>query len=214
MKKPSCAVNAFDLDLPSADNAFYLPNPSIQSRSNALPSAPSPSSAVKNPLSSAMPTHFKVPRSASDENLTWDVIALLYEKADFYKDEATYRASIAPATPGQLAIYACGWYLEEVLNGGHDQFFSNNTGMVWRDALNGFKLLGAEPYSAILAEALKKFPSGQPAMDRDDRESQLAAIGADAWDDLDQQVYDLDPVFDDYARKFILAHPAEFFTNP
>ena len=72
-----------------------------------------------------LPAHYKVPRPPTDENLSWDVVAAMWQHTNFYEDEATYRRFTAPATPGQLAIFATAWYLSEVFNGGHDQFFTN-----------------------------------------------------------------------------------------
>jgi len=165
---------------------------------------------MPNPL----PATFKIPRPESNENLAWEVVSVMWEHANFYEDEATYRQSIAPATPGQLAVYACGWYLSEVYNGGHDQFFFNSTGMVWRDALAGFRLLGATEYGTVLGQAVAQFPNSNPSLDRSERETQMEAIASDVFDGLDQRIYDLEGAFDTYATKYILAHPADFFMNP
>lgn len=75
------------------------------------------------------PTSFKIPRPTANDNLAWGVIEVMWEHAEFYEDEDSYKRSIQPATEGQLAVYACTWYLSEVNNGGHKKFFSNSTGM-------------------------------------------------------------------------------------
>jgi len=157
---------------------------------------------------------FKIPRPASDDNLVGDVLDLIWEHADFYSDESTFLQSVEPATKGQLGIYAATWYISEVNNGGHHQFFYNSTGMVWQHALDGFTLLGAEKHKAILQQAIELFPNAQPSTDRQLRYEQLEAIDSDKLDPLDDQLYDLTEDFDELATKYINSHPDEFFTDP
>ena len=154
---------------------------------------------------------YKIPHPASDDNLTWDVISVMWEHVNFYEDEETYKQSIEPATKGQLAIYACTWYISEVKNGGHDQFFFNSTGMVWQDALNGFVLLGAEKYCQILSEAIAVFPNSNPAKDRQKRMDQLALVNKALLDDLDNRLYLLGEEFDTDALRYIVGHSTDFF---
>jgi hypothetical protein len=141
------------------------------------------------------------------------VIEPLWGHANFYEDEATFELSMEGATRGQRALYACTWYLSEVNNGGHDQFFSNCTGMVWDDALTGFRLLNAVSYEAILRGATALFPYHQPSKDRIERIGELEAIGLHAFGRLDDQLYalkkqdDIDSVF----LEFINRHPDQFF---
>jgi len=163
---------------------------------------------------STPPSTFKIPRPASDDNLVGDVLDLIWEHADFYSDESTFLQSVEPATKGQLGIYAATWYISEVNNGGHHQFFYNSTGMVWQHALDGFTLLGAEKHKAILQQAIELFPNAQPSTDRQLRYEQLEAIDSDKLDPLDDQLYDLTEDFDELATKYINSHPDEFFTDP
>ena len=160
------------------------------------------------------PDSFKIKRPASDNGLAWDVIEIMWEHGDFYEDDETYRRSVQPATRGQLAVYACTWYLSEVNNGGHDQFFSNSTGMVWEDALTGFQLLGATEHRQILTEAIAVFPDSKPAKDRQKRWDQMENADTSAFDKLDDRLYALEEDFDALATKYILDHPDEFFVNP
>jgi len=160
------------------------------------------------------PTSFKIPRPAADDSLAWDVIEVMSEHGDFYQDEDTYKRSIQSATKGQLAVYACTWYLSEVNNGGHDQFFSNSTGMVWDDALAGFQLLAATQHRQILAKAIAVFPDSKPAMDRQKRSNQMENADSSLFDKLDNRLYDLEEDFDALATKYILDHPDEFFVDP
>ena len=178
---------------------------------------PKPPTSSNAESRSPMPDHpatFKIARPASDDNLAFDILDVIWEKADFYSDEPTYLRSVEPATKGQLGIYAATWYIFEVNNGGHHQFFFNSTGMVWQQALEGFTLLGAEKHKAILEQAVRLFPNAQPSKDRQVRYDQLEAIDSDKFDPLDDQLYGLAEDFDELVIKYIYLHLDEFFTDP
>ena len=49
------------------------------------------------------------------------------------------------------------WYIAEVNNGGHDQFYFNSTGIVWKDALAGFGELGIDEAVEIIQEQLDAY---------------------------------------------------------
>ena len=70
-----------------------------------------------------------------------DLIQPLWWTVNISSPEA-YEASLAPFTRGQRLVYALQMYRLEVDNGGHGQFYGNSGGIVWRDALEGFELLG------------------------------------------------------------------------
>jgi hypothetical protein len=156
---------------------------------------------------------YKILRDESSETLASDVIGVMWEIVDFYQDKATYDKSSAPATRGQRAIYACTWYLCEVENGGHDQFFFNSTGMVWQDALDGLKLIGAEPFLEIYQQALACFPESTPSFDRTERTEQLNSIEPGVLDVLDNPVYDFVGGLEPYFNKYIQENPEEFFLD-
>jgi hypothetical protein len=69
-------------------------------------------------------------------------------------------------------LYAAHWCQSEVCNGGLHQFFSNTTGLLAPEALDGFRAIGAADWAEILAEAMKHFGAPYPR-DRDDREQFL-----------------------------------------
>jgi len=77
------------------------------------------------------------------------------------------------------------WYDAEVNNGGHEQFYSNNTGIVWRDALEGFEAIGLPEAAAIIRESAQRL-GGSPSLDRHERERQLLKL-APSFDDLDER---------------------------
>lgn len=165
-------------------------------------------------MSSTM-TDFRIARPADETDISYKAIASLAETFDFYQDQAIYEASISGATRGQRAIFACRWYVYEVENGGHHQFFWNSTGMVWQDALDGFLTLREAALEAILRAAVNLFPNRTPSLVRHMRQEQLEGINRAALNLLDDRLYDalethnLDAIFE----KYIAAHPEEFFVT-
>ena len=67
-----------------------------------------------------------------------------------------YEKDLAPFTAPQRAIFAIQLYCAEVCNGGHDQFLFNSTGIVWKDALKGFEMIGGAKFTEILRDVIKK----------------------------------------------------------
>jgi hypothetical protein len=69
-------------------------------------------------------------------------------------------------------LYAAHWCQSEVRNGGFHQFFSNTTGLLAPEALEGFRAIGVAEWAEILREAMRHFGTPYPR-DRDDREEFL-----------------------------------------
>lgn len=161
-------------------------------------------------------TDFRIARPDDETEISYKVIAPLEKAFDFYQDQATYESSLSGATKGQRAIFACRWYVYEVENGGHDQFFWNSSGMVWRDALEGFRTLHAPRLEQTLRAAVNLFPGHSPSLVRQTRQEQLEAIDSTSLSELDDRLYnaldtnDLDEIFE----KYIAANPDEFFVTP
>jgi hypothetical protein len=104
-------------------------------------------------------------------------------------------------------LYAAHWCQSEVCNGGFLQFFSNTTGLLAPEALNGFRAIGAAEWSEILAEAMKYFGTPYPR-DRDDREEFLPMrqrSPREEWDpfyELDKRFYEWADNWEDAANDY------------
>lgn len=109
--------------------------------------------------------------------------------ADIYHSPAEYESSLAAFTRAQRLFSAIHWYWSEVNNGGHYQFYDNSTGIVWRDALAGFELLGLHDFAFVLQESAGRL-GGQPPLDREERLTLLERL-APEFDDLDERFYTL-----------------------
>ncbi len=139
-----------------------------------------------------------------------DLIEPVWWTVTIYDGPAAYEESLAPFTRAQRLVNAIQWYRAEVDNGGHGQFYGNSTGIVWRDVLAGFELLGLEEFADNL-RASADLLGGDPPLDRREREALLDQLKPDFGEitqrfwELEAQT-DLDTVILDYAR----AHPEEF----
>ena len=100
------------------------------------------------------------------------VVEPVWWTANFGQDYAAYEDSLKPFSKPQRLVWAALWYASEVHNGGHDQFFSNATGMVWPDALEALSAIGREDLAAILSQAIGRF-SSPPSRDTREREQQM-----------------------------------------
>src|SRR4030095_12655996 len=70
------------------------------------------------------------------------VIEPVFWSVSIYHGPDRYEKDLAQFSNEQRFVLACHWYCSEVNNGGHHQFYWNSTGIVWRDALNGFRTIG------------------------------------------------------------------------
>lgn len=139
------------------------------------------------------------------------VIDPVWWTGNIYGSVADYEASLRTFTREQRLIYAAMWYLSEVNNGGHDQFFFNSTGIVWPDAREAFPRMDLPEVAEILDESAERL-GDSPSRDRDERGLQLESSKAD-FRDLDDRLYDLESELDIDARlaDFIQAHRQQFY---
>jgi hypothetical protein len=77
-----------------------------------------------------------------------------------------------------------------VFNGGFYQFYTNSTGIVWEDAMNGFELIGISEAQKIIKESSERF-NPKPSFDREKRENYLDITDIE-FEDLDDRIYSLD----------------------
>lgn len=155
--------------------------------------------------------HIRVDREVLLGNDAFKIIEPVWWTADIYHGPDAYEASLAPFSRAQRLLFAIQWYRAEVNNGGHDQFYSNSTGIVWRDALAGFELLNLDALAAVLRESAQRL-GGEPSLDRSARTEAMAKLQPD-FDDLDDQFYRLEQSMDLDAEvlKFARSHPEDFW---
>jgi hypothetical protein len=141
----------------------------------------------------------------------WAVIEPVWWSANIYDGPAKYELSLLQFSRSQRLVFAVFWYRSEVNNGGHHQFYSNSTGIVWKDALEAFRALDAPEFASILAESAARL-GGSPSLDHHERGEQLDTFGPD-FSDLDDRFYEAENKvnLDDRVIRFIRARPSEFY---
>ncbi|HHY81468.1 MAG TPA: DMP19 family protein [Clostridiales bacterium] len=135
------------------------------------------------------------------------IIEPLWWTVSIYDGEERYNKDLEKYSLPQRYIFAIQWYAAEVKNGGHDQFYYNSTGIVWKDALAGFKEIGHEEAYEILKESANRL-GGSPSMDRSERQKQLDDTNAD-FGDLDCKFYEISDL-DEVIMEYIKFHKKDF----
>lgn len=144
---------------------------------------------------------------------SWELIEPLWDNVSIYDGIDVYNKDLGRFTDSQRKIFALYWYDAEVKNGGHDQFFFNSTGIVWKDAYEGFKMIGAAQLADNFKKAIDMF-GGEVPFDRSERQDALEELyenkDFDDFRKLDVFYYsfaeDLSELIDAYVKK----HASEF----
>lgn len=137
-----------------------------------------------------MKKHVKIDDKVMETRDPMKVIDPLWWTVSIYDSKEQYEKDLQPFSFHQRAVFALMWYMAEVNNGGHSQFYSNSTGIVWEDAMDGFELIGLKEGKEIIEESAKRFET-RPSFDREELENALDKLDED-FDDLDTRFYKLD----------------------
>ncbi len=129
--------------------------------------------------------------------------------ATIYGGEEKYNESLASFSKEQRNVYALLWYMAEIGNGGHYQFYFNSTGVVWKDALLGSKALKFDEFTQIIEESAIKM-GGQPSLDRWTRQEYLQKNKPD-FRELDTRLYKIDNQIYKRIYQYILENKSQFY---
>lgn len=155
--------------------------------------------------------HVKIDDKVMETRDPMKVIDPLWWTVSIYDSKEKYEKDLASFSFHQRAVFALMWYMTEVNNGGHSQFYSNSTGIVWEDAMNGFELIGLMEGKEIIEESARRF-GARPSFDRTERENALDKLDED-FDDLDSRFYKLDSTVNitDNIADYILKNKTAFY---
>jgi hypothetical protein len=118
----------------------------------------------------------------------FELIEPVWWIGNFYETPDIYEQSLVGFTRPQRMTWAMVWYLSEVFNGGHGQFYDNSTGAVWADARAGFRDAGLPEIAHLIDESAARM-GGSPSVDRDERTAMMDELKPD-FADLDDALYD------------------------
>lgn len=136
------------------------------------------------------------------------IIEPLWWGVSIYDGEKQYQNDLEGFTDAQKYVFAIEWYLSEVNNGGHDQFYFNSTGIVWEDAMNGFEVIGLNENYEIIKESARRL-GGNPSKDRFTRQEQLEKFQPE-FDDLDDRLYESEQGIEENIQKYIKENISNF----
>jgi hypothetical protein len=155
-------------------------------------------------------TKFIVDDSVIEQNDVFKIIEPLWWSVSIYDGEEIYKNDLQKFSNQQKYIFAIMWYQSEVNNGGHSQFYTNSTGIVWEDAMNGFKEIGLIDAYDIIKESVDRF-DGHPDKDRNIRNNQMDKLDLE-FDDLDSKFYKIND-FDYKLLEYIKKNKQYFYFN-
>lgn len=145
----------------------------------------------------------------------WELVQPFWYNVNIYDGLEEYNNDMANMTIAQRRLLAIYWYDSEVCNGGHDQFFCNSTGIVWKDALEGLRMICDDADADNFQKAIDMFGGNVP-FDRDERNEALDRIcdieDFDDFEEIDRTYYKGER-FDRYLMEYIKSRPAEFAVN-
>ena len=169
------------------------------------------SDGVDNSTMETITAYVKIDDEYIDQNNSYAIIDPVWWTATIYDGEQKYNESLARFSKEQRFLFAVTWYFAEVDNGGHDQFYFNSTGIVWKDALAGLKELDIEEAAKIIEESAARM-GGNPSLDRATRQAQLDTYEPD-FSDLDSRLYKLENEIniEEIMHKYILQHRSAFY---
>jgi hypothetical protein len=139
------------------------------------------------------------------------IISPVWWSVSIYEDIGKYNLDLMQFTLQQRYVFAIQWYSAEVNNGGHYQFYSNSTGIVWKDALKGFQAIGAKENEEILRESACRL-GGTPSQHRDIRKKYLDEHEVD-FSDLDDRYYKSETAMCALLYDYIRRNASSFYFN-
>jgi len=127
-------------------------------------------------------------RGSSPGEQYWTLVEPVWDEIEIYQGPEEFARTFARAPRPAGLLFAAHFCQSEVCNGGFDQFFSNSTGVLAPEAIEGFKAIGQNVVAEIIHEACSLF--GEPfPRERSLRQSKLESIDSELLDSLDQKFY-------------------------
>lgn len=149
-----------------------------------------------------------------DENSYFDVVEPMWETISIYDGYDEYIQSAQVFTLEQRYLLAITWYFAEVSNGGHYQFLHNPTGIVWEDAIKGFKHFGMNEYANNFQKVVD-YCGGTISFGREERYYMLEMLeekyGEEFFkilDEADDFIYNYEG--EENELNYIKSHPEKF----
>ncbi len=143
----------------------------------------------------------------------WELIRPLWYIVSIYDGFDVYNQNLKPFSDAQRKMLGLFWYDSEVCNGGHDQFFSNSTGIVWKDAIECMRMIGANKSAENFQKAVDMFGGSIP-FERDDRNIALEKLYEheefDDFNQIDMFYYNVEEDIEQLMNDYVKMHASDF----
>ena len=113
-----------------------------------------------------------------------ELIQPAWETVNIYGTYEEYEETLKPYTIEQRYLLAMHWLGAEVSNGGFQQFLSNSTAIVWKDAYKGYQAIGSEKLAYLIEELIKIYGRNIP-FDREERVNILESFSEKKLEEID-----------------------------
>ena len=120
----------------------------------------------------------------------WPYSDVATDEISIYGGADAFLADFEAASRPEQVAFAAYWLQAEVLNGGLNQFFSNDTGVLAPEAADACRTVGLPKLAAKLEEAMTWFGPSFPR-EHEVRESRLEEEADDPFQAIDDQVVEL-----------------------
>lgn len=140
----------------------------------------------------------------------WVALEPIFFKLSVPETRKEWLREARPFTAQQRRLLACYWYVEEIESGGHHQFFFNE-GIIYPEALEGFREMGSVKVVQVMIEAKKILGLSEFKHSRQLRE-RLDSLPLDVFRPLDDKFGDLnskDEIWKSLDR-YVAAHRRAF----
>lgn len=120
----------------------------------------------------------------------WKVVEPFWDLINIYDGPEVFRSTYDSAPKISGLMFAAHFCQSEVCNGGFGQFFSNSTGVLAPEAVEGFRQIGQPQVAAVVESAIELLGPAYPR-DRDEREERVPHLPKGALDVLDEKFFSL-----------------------
>jgi hypothetical protein len=119
------------------------------------------------------------------DNGYWKLIEPIWDQINIYDGSDIFLNTYAAANQPAGSIYAAHFAQSEICNGGFHQLFSNSTGVLSPEAVQGFRLIGMNKTADLLATAMDTLGTPFPR-DRAARQKNLKDVPKEKLKQLDR----------------------------
>lgn len=152
--------------------------------------------------------NFSIEELLNGDIEVWQIIEPMIDHINL-SNKIVYEQTMKTYTRPQRLIFAVEVYMAEVNNGGHEQFFFNSSGVVWKDVIEGLVAIGAKEVAEILTSAVGKLASQIPD-DAEKRRAMIEKMEEGLFEEEDDAFYGIDIDLAELELDYIRKHAADF----